>query len=66
MRGIERQWRDVLADLYDPDAIVHNIFLFLGVIFEILEFALLSKVVNAATSFANGYEGAQIFDRLHP
>jgi hypothetical protein len=42
-----------LADLYDPDAIVRDVFLFLRVVFEILELALLSQVVNAATALAN-------------
>jgi len=35
MRVIEKE-DDELADLYDPDAIVRNVFLFLRVVFEVL------------------------------
>lgn len=52
------------TDSDDPDAIIgHDLFIF-GMIVEVLQFALLGEVMNSSTAFANGWEGAEVFDHL--
>jgi len=52
------------TDSDDIDAVIGDDFLLLGMIVEVLEFALLGEVVNTPTALANGWEGAEVLDRL--
>ncbi len=52
------------TDSDDIDAVIGDDVLLLGMIVEVLEFALLGEVMNAPTALANGWEGAEVLDRL--
>ena len=52
------------TDSDDIDAVIGDDFLLLGMVVEVLEFALLGEVMNAPTALANRWEGAEVLDHL--
>lgn len=52
------------TDSDDFDAVVGDVLLLFRVIVKVLQLALLSKVMNTPAALTDGWEGAQIFDRL--
>lgn len=51
-------------DLDNPNAIVGDISLFFRMIIKVLQFVLLSKVMDTPTTLTDGRKSAQVFDQL--